>query len=133
MRVVLDLSSSGRKQDTSPELLVLVAVVGVGVGEVARDHPRAGADARGCPTRPEGGPGWPGRAHRHSRRPRHRWPRATAAKEGRGGAREAKRRAAEPVAHTDGHEGAQRQGDAEVASSAMAVPRRTRERELERE
>ena len=52
MRVVLDLSLSGRKQDTSPELLVLVAVVGVGVGEVAREHPRAGADARGCLTRP---------------------------------------------------------------------------------
>ena len=30
-------------------------------------------------------------------------------KEGQGGAREAKRRAAELVAHTDGHEGARRQ------------------------
>ena len=55
MRVVLGLSSSGRKQDTSPELLVLVAVVGVGVGEVAREHPRAGADTWGCSSRPEAG------------------------------------------------------------------------------
>ena len=55
MRVVLGLSSSGRKQDTSPELLVLVAVVVVGVGEAAGEHPRTGADAWGCSSRPEAG------------------------------------------------------------------------------
>ena len=55
MRVVLDLSLSGRKQDTSPELLVLVEVVVVGVGEVAGEHPRAGADTWGCSSRPEAG------------------------------------------------------------------------------
>ena len=55
MRVVLGLSSSGRKQDTSPELLVLVAVVVVGVGEVVGEHPRAGADTWGCSSRPGAG------------------------------------------------------------------------------
>jgi len=48
-------SSSGRKQDTSPELLVLVAVVVVGVGEAVGEYPRAGADTWGCSSRPEAG------------------------------------------------------------------------------
>ena len=125
MRVVLDLSSSGRKQDTSPELLVLVAVVGVGVGEVAREHPRAGADARGCLTRPEagqvglaartgirGGHGTGGHALRRRRKARVGHARL------RGGRRSwwrTRMDTKEPGGS----------GDAEAASSAMAVPRRT--------
>jgi len=55
MRVVLGLSSSGRKQDTSPELMIPAAVVVVGVGEATGEHPRAGADTWGCSSRPEAG------------------------------------------------------------------------------
>ena len=55
MRVVLGLSSSGRKQDTSSELMILAVVVVGGVGEAAGEHPRAGADVRGCSSRPEAG------------------------------------------------------------------------------
>ena len=55
MRVVLGLSSSGRKQDTSLELMITVAVVVVGVGEAAGEHPRAGADTWGCSSRSKAG------------------------------------------------------------------------------
>ena len=68
----------------------------------------ASAKLRGAPTglrthvgplsSASGGSGWPGRTHRRPQRPRHRWPRATAAKKSWEGAREAKERAAESVA-----------------------------------
>ena len=55
MRVVLGLSSSGRKQDTSSELMILAVVVVGGVGEAAGEHPRASTDVVGCSSRPKAG------------------------------------------------------------------------------
>ena len=133
MRVVLGLSSSGRKQDTSPELMISVAVVVVDVGEAVGEHPRASTDAWGCSSRPEagqvglaartgirGGHDTSGRALRRRR------------KAGEGRARLIRGRRSRWRTRMDTRE-PEGSGDAEAASSAMAVPRRTRERELERE
>ena len=110
-----------------------MAVVVVGVGEAVGEHPRASADAWGCSSRPEvgqvglatrtgirGGHGTGGHALRRRRK----------AGEGRARLRGGRRSRWRTWMDTREPRGS---GDVEAASSAMAVPWWTRERELERE